>query len=202
MDLSYGIFPYCNGFRLAVPVPSRLYYVRNEERPLDGLRFSVKDNIDLSGTKTTLACRSWEQLYPPCGTTAVALRRILDLGGIVVGKTKLSQFAEVEVPTVDWVDFHCPFNPRGDGYLLPQGSTSGGAVALAAYDWLDVSIGTDSVYFPHQILVMWFLTSLSRRKPERAIIAARSLRYSNKLGCSFCHWCIPTCVVRAILIPC
>lgn len=107
---------------------------------------SVKDNIDLAGTKTTMSSRAWETLYPAVSTTAAAVQKLLDLGAVVVGKTKLSQFAEVESPTGDCVDFHCPFNPRGDGYLHPEGSTSGGAAALASYDWLDVSIGTDSLY--------------------------------------------------------
>ena len=105
---------------------------------------SVKDNIDIAGVKTALASRAWEELYPAKETTAPALDRLLDLGAIVVGKSKLSQFAEVETPTADWVDVHGPFNTRGDGYLNPEGSTSGGAAALAAYGWLDVSVGTDS----------------------------------------------------------
>lgn len=92
-----------------------------------------------------MSSRSWEELYPASNSTAAALQSLLDLGAIVIGKTKLSQFAEVEAPTADWVDFHCPFNPRGDGYLSPEGSTSGGAVALAACDFVDISIGTDSM---------------------------------------------------------
>lgn len=74
------------------------------------------------------------ETLPPQDTTAAAVQRLLDLGAIVVGITKLSQFAEVESPTADWVDFHCSFNPRGDDYLTPEGSTTGGAVSLAAYD--------------------------------------------------------------------
>ncbi|KAH6971662.1 amidase signature domain-containing protein [Ilyonectria sp. MPI-CAGE-AT-0026] len=140
----YRNLPCSNGCRLMIGAPSKLYTPKSEKKPLDGLRISVKDNIDLAGIKTTLSCRSCERLYPPKDTTAAAVQRLLDLGAIVVGKTKLSQFAEVESPTADWVDFHCPFNPRGDGYLTPEGSTTGGAVSLAAYDWLDVSIGTDT----------------------------------------------------------
>jgi Asp-tRNA(Asn)/Glu-tRNA(Gln) amidotransferase A subunit family amidase len=109
---------------------------------------SIKDNIDIAGLKTSLASRAWEELYPAKEETAPAIRRLLELGAAVVGKSRLSQFAEVENPTADWVDLHCPFNPRGDGYLNPEGSTSGGAAALAAYNWLDVSIGTDSKFNP------------------------------------------------------
>lgn len=42
------------------------------------------------------------------------------------------------------VDYQAPFNPRGDGYLIPGGSSSGSAAAAASYDWLDISICTDS----------------------------------------------------------
>lgn len=125
-------------------VKSRACALRNDVKPLAGIRMSVKDNIDLKGVKTTLMSRAWEELYPERDATSPAVMKLIDLGATVVGKTRLTQFAETEYPTADWVDFHCPFNPRGDGYLTPEGSTTGGGAALASYDWLDVSIGTDS----------------------------------------------------------
>jgi hypothetical protein len=45
---------------------------------------------------------------------------------------------------MDWVDSQCSFNCRGDGYQDPGISSTGSAAALAAYEWLDVAIGTDS----------------------------------------------------------
>ncbi|EFY94312.1 amidase domain protein [Metarhizium robertsii] len=36
------------------------------------------------------------------------------------------------------------FNPRGDGYQSPAGSSSGSAAAVAAYDWLDCALSTDT----------------------------------------------------------
>ena len=48
-----------------------------------------------------------------------------------------------EEPT-EAIDFPAPFNPRGDGYQSPAGSSSGSASAIAAYDWLDFAIGTDT----------------------------------------------------------
>ena len=143
-DDSYRILPCGDGRRLITGVHSRLYHDASNLKPLRGLRVSIKDNIDLAGTKKTLGSRAWEELYPPTNVTATAVRKLLDLGAFVIGRTKLSQFGEVETPTADWVDFHCPFNPRGDGYLNPEGGTTGGAVAVASYDWVDVDIGTDS----------------------------------------------------------
>ncbi len=50
----------------------------------------------------------------------------------------MTQFAETEYPTADWVDY------QGDSYLTPEESTSGDAASLVGYSWLDVSVGTDS----------------------------------------------------------
>ena len=41
-------------------------------------------------------------------------------------------------------DYLPPFNPRGDSYQSPSSSSTGSAVASAAYSWLDFSIGTDT----------------------------------------------------------
>lgn len=48
-----------------------------------------------------------------------------------------------EEPT-ECVDFQAPFNPRADGYQSPAGSSSGSGAAIASYDWLDITIGTDT----------------------------------------------------------
>ena len=69
---------------------------------------------------------------------------MIRLGAIIVGKAKTTQSAEGDVFTADWVDFSSPWNSRGDGYLIPSGSSAGSASAIAAYEWLDVAVGTDS----------------------------------------------------------
>lgn len=77
-------------------------------------------------------------------TTAVAVQRLIDLGGIIIGKTRTSQFANGESPTIDWVDYHDPFNPRGDGYQDPSSSSAGAGSAESSYDWVDFNIGSDT----------------------------------------------------------
>ena len=47
------------------------------------------------------------------------------------------------------VDYQAPFNPRGDGYLICGGSSGGNAAAVAAYDWLDISLVSDSMLTLH-----------------------------------------------------
>ena len=42
------------------------------------------------------------------------------------------------------IDYLAPFNPRGDSYQSPSSSSTGSAVASAAYSWLDFTIGTDT----------------------------------------------------------
>lgn len=54
-------------------------------------------------------------------------------GADVLGKTKTSPFANWEEP-IEHIDYQAPWNPRADGYQSPGGSSSGSAMAVAAYD--------------------------------------------------------------------
>jgi Asp-tRNA(Asn)/Glu-tRNA(Gln) amidotransferase A subunit family amidase len=67
---------------------------------------------------------------------------------------KTSQFANGETATADWVDYHSPFNPRGDGYQDPSSSSSGPGAGAASYAWLDLTLGSDtggSIRGPSQV---------------------------------------------------
>ncbi|KAJ4259752.1 hypothetical protein NW762_007683 [Fusarium torreyae] len=130
---------------ISIPIPSRHYYPKPSSRkPLSGLRIGVKDVIDLKGIKTGGGSRAYFALYPPVNTTASSLQRLIDLGAVVVGKLKTSQFAIGERPTANYVDQLAPFNPRGDGYQSPSASSCGPGAAMASYDWLDLGLGTDT----------------------------------------------------------
>ena len=124
-------------------VDSRLSADAGPTKPLSGWRVAVKDVFDLEGVKTSLGNRAYLQLYPPAANSADAVKAITDKGAVVVGKTKLSMLLSREEPA-EAVDFQAPWNPRGDGYQAPGGSSNGSAAAVAAYDWLDIGIGTDS----------------------------------------------------------
>ena len=113
---------------------------------MNGIRIAVKDVFTIRGTTTSAGCRAYETFYGESESTAPAIQKLIGHGAVVVGKTRTVQFASGENP-LDWIDYHCPFNPRGDGYLTASGSSAGSAAALAAYDWLDASIGTDSQFF-------------------------------------------------------
>jgi hypothetical protein len=128
----------------SVAVPSRLYYTATKEQPLAGLRLAVKDIFHIKGLKTSGGNRAYYYLYPERNATGPAVQRLLDQGAVLVGKTGTVQFANGDRVTADWVDVHCPFNPRGDGYQDPSGSSSGSGAAIGAYEWLDLAVGSDT----------------------------------------------------------
>ncbi|KAF2403866.1 amidase signature enzyme [Trichodelitschia bisporula] len=142
------------GQSVAIAVPSRLYYTATEAKPLAGVRLGVKDIYDLKGLKTSNGNRAWYHFYPEANGTAPPVQNLIDAGAIPVGKMKTSQFANGESATADWVDYHAPFNPRGDGYQQPSSSSSGPGAAAGAYEWLDIALGSDtggSVRGPSQV---------------------------------------------------
>ena len=103
----------------------------------------MKDIYDIRGLKTSVCSKAYEAFHAEATTTAASIQQLIDLGAVIIGKTKTVQFASGMAPR-DWIDYQCPFNPRGDGYLDPDCSSSGSAAAIAAYNWLDFSIGSDS----------------------------------------------------------
>lgn len=142
-------FPLGGGVRLTieelengVPIPSRLTS-SHDSRPLAGLRFAVKDTIDVAGTRTGYGSQAWRENHPPENTTAPCIKLLLEAGAVLVGKSKTTEFAEGLDPC-EWIDGGCPYNPRGDGQQKPSSSSTGSAVAAAAYDWLDFTVGTDT----------------------------------------------------------
>ncbi|KAI0882640.1 amidase family protein [Annulohypoxylon maeteangense] len=125
-----------------IPVPSRIYSW-GDTRPLAGARVAIKDLYDMKGLVTSGGSQAWASITNPANVTAPSVQRIVDLGGVLVGKYKLAQFASGADPW-EWQDEHYPFNPRGDGWLTCSASSSGGGCSVAAYDWLDFAIGSDT----------------------------------------------------------
>lgn len=54
----------------------------------------------------------------------------MNLGTVVVGKTRRNQFASGEQLTADWIEYSFLWNPRGDWYLNPSGSSTRSGVAV------------------------------------------------------------------------
>ena len=129
-----------------VAVPSRLYFTPSETKPLAGSRIGLKDCYHLKGVKTTMMNAAYSQLYGPEKSSAAYVEKLISLGAVIVGKTKMTAFASADEPTDMWIDYHCPLNPRGDRYQSPSGSSTGAAASMAGYEWLDFSMGADSKY--------------------------------------------------------
>jgi hypothetical protein len=139
---------------LTIGVPSRLYFTKSAAKPLAGVRLGVKDIYDVAGVKTSCGNRAYYDLYPARTATAPSVQRLIDAGAIIIGKMKTSQFANGETATADWVDYHSPFNARGDGYQDPSSSSSGPGAGIGSYDWLDIGLGSDtggSIRNPSQV---------------------------------------------------
>ena len=69
-------------------------------KPLYGVPFAVKDNIDVAGMPTTAACPDYA--YTPTASAPV-VDRLIEAGAILIGKTNLDQFATGLVGTRDGV---------------------------------------------------------------------------------------------------
>jgi len=105
--------------------------------PLLGVPVAVKDNIDVLGLPTTAACPDFA--YTP-SHDATSVARLRAAGAIIIGKTNLDQFATGLVGVRS--PYGIPRNPIRDD-LLPGGSSSGSAVAVAA-GLVPLSLGTDT----------------------------------------------------------
>ncbi len=121
----------------AAVAEARALGARDRDRPLYGIPVAVKDNIDCAGLPTTAACPAFA--YQPA-RDATAVARLRAAGAIVIGKTNLDQFATGLVGT------RSPYGiPRNtlDPELIPGGSSSGSAVAVAA-GLVPLALGTDT----------------------------------------------------------
>ncbi len=106
-------------------------------KPLAGLTFAVKDNIDLAGLPTTAGCPAYA--YPP-ERSATVVERLMNAGAIPIGKTNLDQFATGLVGT------RSPYGACSsvfDERYISGGSSAGSAVAVAQ-GLADFSLGTDT----------------------------------------------------------
>lgn len=106
----------------------------------DGPTVAVKDLIDVAGTPTTCASRPVAARALPASVDAECVALVRAGGGRVVGKTNLHELAFGGSGVNDWTG--TPVNPL-DPTLIPGGSSSGSAVAVATGE-ADIALGTDT----------------------------------------------------------
>jgi aspartyl-tRNA(Asn)/glutamyl-tRNA(Gln) amidotransferase subunit A len=108
-----------------------------DDGPLSGLTFAVKDVIAVEGLRLTLGSADFE---PVPSYDAVAVERVLDAGGAIVGKANTDKCAIG--PTGEFSERRPVTNPTVPD-RVPGGSSSGPAAAVAG-GLVDAALGTDT----------------------------------------------------------
>ena len=108
--------------------------------PLDGLRFAVKDTIDVAGFKTGCGNPTWRDSHPAAVVDAVCVEQLLCAGARCIGKTISDELA-LSLLGENYF-YGTPLNPRAPE-RVPGGSSSGSASAVAC-GLVDFALGTDT----------------------------------------------------------
>lgn len=104
---------------------------------LYGIPCAIKDNIDVRGLPTTAACPEFE--YQP-DADAFVIKKLIEAGAIIIGKTNLDQFATGLTGTrSSYGVCRNALNPE----FISGGSSSGSAVAVALGQ-VSFALGTDT----------------------------------------------------------
>lgn len=113
----------------------------NRDHPgleLAGVPLAIKDNVLVEGLPTTASSNVLRGFMPPY--TATFMKKLLDAGAQVLGKTNLDAWAHGS--STETSDFGVTRNPLNPDYL-PGGSSGGSAAAVAA-DLCPAAIGTET----------------------------------------------------------
>lgn len=133
--------------------------------PLAGLRFAVKDNVDVQGMPTTAACPAFAHTPPQ---NAAVVSRLLQAGASLLGKTNLDQFA-------------CGLNGTRSPYgavpnaidpLYVSGGSSSGSAYVVATGQVDFALGTDTAGSGR---VPAGLNNIVGIKPSKGLISTRGV---------------------------
>jgi len=114
--------------------------LHGEGQPLAQLRVAVKDLFHMAGYPTTAGNPDWLKTHEIPSDTSPVVTVLQNNGASIVGKTITDELAY----SLNGQNIHygTPINPRNPA-LLPGGSSSGSAVAVAEGS-ADIGIGTDT----------------------------------------------------------
>ena len=136
---------------------------------LDGLKFAVKDNIDLAGKRTSYGSKSWAEIHIVPVYNALCVDQLLGAGATCIGKTVADEFTYSLAG--ENVFYGTPLNPRAPD-RIPGGSSSGSASAVAC-GLVDFSIGTDSggsIRVPASFCGIWGMRPTLHRISEAGVL--------------------------------
>ena len=122
--------------------------------PLRGLRFAVKDLIDVAGHATGCGNPTWLATHPSAIVSAVCVEQLLAAGAQCEGKTVTDELAFSLLGENH--HYGTPLNPAAPD-RVPGGSSSGSASAVAC-GLVDFALGTDtggSVRVPASNCGLW-----------------------------------------------
>jgi amidase len=137
--------------------------------PLDNMTFTVKDNIDIAGHRTSYGSPAWRETHPAPVHNALCIDQLLAAGARCVGKVVADEFTY----SLDGESqfFGTPLNAKAPD-RVPGGSSSGSAASVAS-GLANVSIGTDSggsVRVPASLCGLWGLRPSLHRISEAGVL--------------------------------
>lgn len=137
---------------------------RGENKPLLGIPMTVKESFNVAGLPTTWGIPAQRDFRP--SEDALAITRIKEAGGVILGKTN------VPVGLGDWQSYNDIYGTTNNPYDLactPGGSSGGSSAALAA-GFGSLSLGSD---LGGSLRVPAFHCGIYAHKPTQALVATR-----------------------------
>lgn len=136
---------------------------------LDGMTFTVKDNIDIAAHKTSYGSPAWRESHAAPAHNAVCVDQLLAAGARCVGKVVADELTY----SLDGESqfFGTPRNAKAPD-RIPGGSSSGSAASVAN-GLADFSIGTDSggsIRVPASLCGIWGMRPSLHRISEAGVL--------------------------------